>query len=1819
MALTYRTPMEDIVASFEPAVQASIAAKAAIEYKQLEERNFNIANYHMKAEAKQKLSTAGIYLSPFSAIVHSHPVCKTLENHILFTVLPNYINNRFFFVGIKNSKVNLLKSRNSNLDMVSVINRYVTSADKVRYSNDFVVRSSKQIEGLSRHKAVLADVTLKDLVPNLKILKSKHMFLHDELHYWRPKDLITFLEVIKPEVLLGTVVYPPELLVGATSSLNSWCYQFEVKGNSLLFYPDGERSEGYEQPLKGGYLLTTREIILPDGEVYCVDLVCSKFAHHLVSITKGPALTNKYRSFGHFEAVSFSNLLSLSPISQPFFPVSFEVVSKMYRYLRSLKKPDLQSAMAKLSQIIPEPSADEIKFTQEFAELVISCDPMRSLLSVNRLQTFFGRVCLRTLPRWILDRMSLIKAISLDDFVKGLKPFTITLPLKSISFDFIEEIMDWNNLELEKDYDLVQSMEDKFYEGLNCGDELKRIKTRPPAPYSSLLPLQDVEGTNILFLNEADLVRCAARVLIKAFSFNSLSEISVPLISFLCSKIFQSHSILLNLGGLLTNPIFLDKVRARVCAVLTQKFKKPFKFNLVWFLKHSSHRGCQFYLANYVEEPRFAFPLSNLWKTVTHEASVEGKKRNRFKGGTKDDREHNEGDSVKSNELGNAHDLDFENLLEQFGLQDIDPNVIKNLIDIKMGDHELDSNGSETVSLKSDKTNIESDSGVGACEIVHLPSTLPSTAFKELCPYTSLKEFVALKLGYQESTLVEIFKRQCIKELKDCSTQAEVENVLSECSKIFNLDIKVLEKLESHENLRLIEQKITSHVDQKGLRTFFLMLSREADLLEVIPRNICVLQALSDSLGRSISEVFGVLNDVNFKDILKELLQGEGIELNHLENLFNVFGIKATVETDQQTMIMNENGNFTACFKLEGNHLEYLSSPLKSTGLAPFSGKVGPFKFNESVNLVLQNIGTTLPFKAKLSRANLLADCLHSGNTGVLMSELFNKEKHLLNGNLNLNQEPESVEVKVILGTFGVGKSRLFRTLISKARGNQFDFVSPRRALLNEIKAEIELGKDQRERKLRGQQNWFFSTFERFLQRVTYLREDQFVFIDEIQLFPNGYLDLLICLLKVKVNLVVFGDPCQSDYDGEKDRTLLSNITSNIDSLLKSKNYKYNILSYRFENSNFVGRLPCLFAEGRFKKEKQPYLIYNDLEDLSLLPADYSKVILVSSFEEKKIVSSYCPTAKEVLTFGESTGLNFKKGTILVTMISEKTSEKRWVTALSRFKENLAIINATGYSIEGLNSTYRSRFLGKFLTGNASVDDLTPHLPGQPEFVEGFELKVGKDEGIREDKLQGDPWLKSMIDLFQIEDMETEEVSEIAQQIESFKIHLPREELEGTRSRWVHRILNKEFREVRMGSLISDQFTDEHSKQRGAVQLTNAAERFETIYPRHRANDTVTFIMAVKKRLRFSKPHKETAKLNQALPYGRYLLNEFLKKIPLKKNRNNRLMEESRQEFFDKKTSKSAATIENHNVRSCRDWLADVVQVFSKSQLCTKFDNRFRTAKAAQSIACFQHSVLCRFAPYMRYIEKKLHEALPKRFYIHSGKSLEQLNDWVINGDFSGECTESDYEAFDASQDQYIVAFEIEIMKYLGLPNDLIQDYIYIKTHLGSKLGSFAIMRFTGEASTFLFNTMANMLFTFLRYNLKGNENICFAGDDMCSSKRLTVRKEHEGFLKKIKLKAKVQHTTKPTFCGWHLCPDGIYKKPQLVFERICIARETNNLQNCIDSYAIEVSYAYKLGERIMSRMDEEELGAYYGCVRTIIKYKHLLKSDVKALFESLD
>nr|QED43647.1 replicase [Garlic latent virus] len=1920
MALTYRSPVEEVLTSFTTSEQSEIARGAVQGLLKLEEFNHNLFNFALSPIAKQRLCSSGIYLSPFSYVPHSHPACKTLENYNLYQVVCPLVDHRFYLVGIKQSKLCFLKSRNRKMDMVECINRMVTSRDKLRYGNDFVVQAGQSGTVKKNSRTVTFYPELASLVPHEIKFRSRALFLHDELHYWSKESLAIFLDQCSPELLLATVVIPPELLLKAKESMNKWCYEFEVKGPDLYFYPDGVRAEGYIQPAGCVYLLTTNKMITPGGQVYCFDIISSKFAHHVIAITRGEALVKKENSFSNFEAIGSSFASKLLHDDYPCFPISYEVVMKLYTYLSSLNSPDVKSAVAKLRQLVEHPTAFEVQFTIEFANLYIRCGVNLDIFTPST-KTLLLKSLAVLMPALLTKYSKKLMRVSFTSFVSHLKPLSFNVKCETIDL----------KIQAKPCYDrIIPPVIDTLLNRLELGKTFLGNETfsRTPAPYNFVLnetchlhgAPEELLMANMKFLGD-----------LESFTFSSTDQVLAgaatvfrPLYQFLFST----------LGDYCVDYCLMQAVRKQ--RVEKNETTASKVLALPWFANES-----------YGEERMYPAPVFNClehedenWGAAEEVDDVEPMLLNLFNcvcgtGIQWTVAFHVELLNVSMNDRLSNRSATFYSK-GSFGytynggqhighewLDEFDSFLAINGHDLNYFNCVLFQryDGGNGIGFHSDNEELfEKNSRIltvciqGDCEFRFRCAT-GETGFYMEAP----KQFM-MPEGFQEShkhavrgcspgRISATFRRAKISPVDKCVTP-ENEKLDSECSAddssesecfsfidnlgvshtvqnsvnispfvvrkvsgennmcfwnclsfLLNLDASLLKNTLSKglEKLRgvamhatLAEQlapgamaeddvialscqifslEIVVHSLSLGCTTTFATEDAEKriDILHdnehfslLFYKNDCFVSAVAQTFSRDTNEMYRVLAHKKFEELTELLRLGCGLTLEDLEVGFKLLNIKAHIKKDGEYLQINDSGEINGFYSLTDEHL---------VACPPFSKNLFATKtiLNSNEHLavtaikMLQEVGSELIYNASLDRASNFERSLLKGCTGIRSSTLFSG----LSSRLKEGHEDHERPLTTVLGTFGAGKTSLIKRAVVnfKKSGRVVHFVSPRRSLADTLIQSLGLtekqsagadGKNGGKRKgKKNSQNTFVRTFETFLIQNARVGGNDLVFFDEIQLFPPGYLDYASMLLPDTVQFFILGDPLQSDYDSMNDRHVFLGYESDIYNLLKGKEYKYNILSRRFSNKMFASRLPCSFKSECFTTE-EPYIMLQgfgtNLDDIK----NFSEVYLVASFVEKNFVKAHLGENVKVLTFGESTGLTFERGSVFITESALKTSECRWVTALSRFSRNLILINMLDITFESLANQRSTTVLGRFLKGTADPSHTLENLPGKPIAQYGFTHCVGRNLGVREAKLQGDPWLKSEIFLGQEDEMqEIEEVAEVVQK-EIFKTHLPRCDLEGLRAQWNDKILSKEVREFKFRSLVTDQFTDCHSKQKGKI-LTNQAERFETIYPRHRASDTLTFLMAVKKRLRFSKPHLECAKLKEAEPYGKFLLDEFLKRIPLKPHHRHDLMSEALHEFEEKKVSKSAAIIENHANRSCSDWLADVGLVFSKSQICTKWDNRFRSAKAAQTIVCFQHSVLIRFAPYMRYIEKKVLEVLPKKYYIHSGKGLDELNQWVCDNKFHGICTESDYEAFDASQDQYIMAFEIALMEYLGLPRSLINDYKYIKTHLGCKMGALAIMRFSGEASTFLFNTLANMLFTFLRYDLNGHESICFAGDDMCANHRLRINLKHEDFLGKLKLKAKVAFTKRPTFCGWNLTHFGIYKKPQLVFERMCIAKETNNLHNCIDNYAIEISFAYVKGELAVCHMDKEELDAFYNCVRVVVKSKHLLKSNVRELFQN--
>jgi hypothetical protein len=2026
MAFQYRTSAETVLSKFTSEEQSRITKTAVNNFEKKEKFGNEHFAYHLSDYAKQKLSESGVYLSPFSFVTHSHPACKTLENHLLLNVLPSYIDNSFFVVSMKDSKLAYLRNR-SKMTTLQSLNRFVTSKDIFRYGSDnFFIEKAKKKLFSDNYDGT--GTSVKDLIPSVLRVKGRRLLLHDELHYWNLRELDKFLEAVEPEVIVATHIFPKEILMGQTTSLNKWLYEFKIRDDLLTFFPDGRREEAYEQPIDGGMFLHMNNFVTSSGVNYTVSVVYSLYSHSVIQISRCKLKVEKFRHFSGFNATDGIEVTKFGGSIKNIFPVRPELIRKIYLYLRTLKKPDLESAMAKLRQSVDEPSGAEIIFVENFATFLLKHKTSKILIE-DSLFHRVGEFLIEQLPVFLRKHFETYYGDNIAKFIEELKEAEVNIECVTMnpnsgtwvdyfpSIDFLnlnflrkvnlsvnehdakiqkklvqegrsrykyslpyekctklihvidkyEYLRDvifalyerkislkkmrsellhllrvgingknlesfWSNhISRLYENDCIQKLldvlgEEIFLESIHnrekkslCGTGVfsqesverkrvfgeQRILDDVRITYGSVVKdlVNYMSGLNIIkakfdlscsgdelrkkkgdekqiteeSVNDCKVAEIAIEDQMGNFDFSAILEsfkqpgqelevlrkqseelVDVP-ISVDCGFGLGRESVFLT-----SDPV-CDSSKKKVtdstlllhcsCGMGIEKKHAEIEPNLEWGLQFPDQlKGRQVGYYSKKSDDSYSCYGGNkkslAWssdldliiqkcdgKFHNYDSCLAQKCEPETKLNFFPDRElafPKKGEILIVNLVGEAifstacmkGKVDFtlasghffyppSNFLENHKSSIKTSSKVVTLLFINFSSSDAKCSPQRIASKEEERINGElptfSDYQEHYHEIRYGSICQESRRFK-IGDINNFNEFkvtgdgdcfwhcLSCILGGSATELREICKNYLVSNDMNFDSNLQLESKVYAETEVIHLASTVFE-------LKIVcfdsRGQVVEYQPADGVvsRVINLILDHSHFNL-LIPKEGCVVRAIADSLNRDHLDILKVLARKENIEIMDELNEGSGLPTMLLDKVFKTFGIRATVEFENEVVTYNTNGKLFRNFQVFDGHIVF--RPEHNIEGHKKMGSTG-VKVERDVNFgrLMKEVsgGNEINYEVDYNRAKLLQGSFLAGHSGKILSEVFSGQKEWIKEYTN-----HKVKCFVSVGTFGSGKSYAIKQIVKTRDDIDFVIISPRKRLAEQFKMDIGV----RNRWRSGiRNNCDVLTFEVALKRK--ISKGKFVIIDELQLFPPGYFDLL-CIRSKLENVVIIGDPLQSSYDNESDRHLVGELENDLINVLQGNNYKYLIKSRRFKNSLYVNRLPCSFD----RLERYPTIGYDVFDDVSKCAKEIRKgdAVLCSSFDEKTMMYYALGRGKlEVMTYGESTGLTFRKGCILLTQNTALVDDKRMLVALSRFSEEINFINLTGQDFKEFIQSLGSGALYKFCTEKASVSDIKDALPGNPTLVNEYE-KLGSDEVDREARMLGDPWLKTMIFTGQRETV-IEEFNEVNKVVEERALtHLPINGQNSAQARIFDRMKDKSYREVRIGGLQTEQFRDSyHPKDWGRV--SNQCDLFEAIYPRHSGSDTATFLMAARKRLTFADPNVNGKKLREAKPYGVLMFKHFTRFIRLRNNRSETMLAECVREFEEKKLQKAAATIENHSGRSNRDWNIREAFVFMKSQLCTKFDNRFRDAKAGQTLACFSHIVLCRFAPWIRYIEKKVLEVMPQNFYIHSGKNFDQLEAWVLANDFSGECTESDYEAFDASQDATILAFELEVMSFLNVPNDVIEDYKFIKLNLYSKLGLFAVMRFTGEAGTFLFNTMANMCFTFMRYKLRGTESIAFAGDDMCANSRLRVSNEFEHILSRMKLKAKVDYKKEASFCGWTLGSFGIYKKPQLVLERFEISKERGTLSECIDNYAIEVSYGYKLGDKIFDFMSEEEVEYQNMCIRIIIKNQKLIRSNALDLF----
>nr|BBA57163.1 polyprotein [Apple stem grooving virus] len=971
-------------------------------------------------------------------------------------------------------------------------------------------------------------------------------------------------------------------------------------------------------------------------------------------------------------------------------------------------------------------------------------------------------------------------------------------------------------------------------------------------------------------------------------------------------------------------------------------------------------------------------------------------------------------------------------------------------------------------------------------------------------------------------------------------------------------------------------------------------------------KNDCVFRAISAHLG---IETQDLLNFLVNEDISEELLdcidEDKGLSHEMIEEVLITKGLSMVYTSDFKEMaVLNRkygvNGKMYCTIK--GNHCELSSKEcfvrlLKEGGEAQMS--------NENLNAdSMFDLGK---FVHNRERAVKLAKSMARGTTGLLNSfdPTFCKSMVTLS---ELFPENFSSIVGLRLGFAGSGKTHKVLQWINYTPSVKRMFISPRRMLADEVEIQLKGTACQ------------VHTWETALKKIdgTFME----VFIDEIGLYPPGFLTLLqMCafrkivkgqserilkgklneLSKTCLNMRCFGDPLQLRYYSAEDTNLLDK-THELDLLTKTIKHKYLLQGYRFGQwFQELINMPTRVDDSKFSRK-----FFADIS--SVKTEDYG-LILVAKREDKGVFAGRVPVA----TVSESQGMTISKR-VLICLDQNLFAggANAAIVAITRSKVGFDFI-LKGNSLKEVQRMAQKTIWQFIIEGKSIPMERIVNMNPGASFYES-PLDVGNSS--IQDKASHDLFIMPFINLAEEEVDPEEVVGDVVQPIEWFKCHIPVFDTDPMLAEIFDKVAAKEKREFQSILGYSNQFLD---MEKNGCKIDILPFARQNVFPHHQSSDDVTFWAGVQKRIRKSNWRREKSKFEEFESQGKELLHEFISMLPFEFKVNIKDIENGEKSFLEKRKLKSEKMWANHSERSDIDWKLDHAFLFMKSQYCTKEGKMFTEAKAGQTLACFQHIILFRFGPMLRAIESAFLRSCGDSYYIHSGKNFFCLDSFVTRNAhvFDGFSIESDYTAFDSSQDHVILAFEMALLQYLGVSKEFQLDYLRLKLTLGCRLGSLAIMRFTGEFCTFLFNTFANMLFTQLKYKIDPRKHrILFAGDDMCSLSSLKRRRGERAtrLMKSFSLTAVEEVRKFPMFCGWYLSPYGIIKSPKLLWARIKMMSERQLLKECVDNYLFEAIFAYRLGERLYTILKEEDFEYHYLVIRFFVRNSKLLTGLSKSL-----
>nr|CAH2618947.1 replication polyprotein [Broom forkmoss associated tymo-like virus]CAI5383900.1 replication polyprotein [Broom forkmoss associated tymo-like virus] len=847
-------------------------------------------------------------------------------------------------------------------------------------------------------------------------------------------------------------------------------------------------------------------------------------------------------------------------------------------------------------------------------------------------------------------------------------------------------------------------------------------------------------------------------------------------------------------------------------------------------------------------------------------------------------------------------------------------------------------------------------------------------------------------------------------------------------------------------------------------------------------------------------------------------------------------------------------------------------------------------------------------YEPSAPRAKPYVRDLKAGTTGTLLrnegSSQFNVPPNFCRSLDSMvdNYAPRKVLITTVYGAPGSSKSSGILPVLndlSHRRANTWKLALPRVALRTDWQSKLNLGK----------LSWKAGTFE-----TNIFKSGRTLIIDEISQFPPGYVDA--CLIKDASieSVVLIGDVTQGHFhEPNVDATLNLSVS-------EAFYFSTFVDQYRYYSNS----IPRSVASAIGLPTRSSYLGYVRVS----VRAVTTHPIIVASESEQKL---YTSQGYRAFTFGTVQGQRFQDEPVQIVVTQNTAAlvaRGNFCCAMTRSNVGVIFIMAGTVKTSRLLSSdpffaglfcgqnryaYKDLFLSELsgfslmtppnLFDPVALNEASPNaLPFVP--VRPFQMYRGSFTEVELPLERAPPGLSALLSAPPDALPEHPEYSsDVLRGPSTSGFFEPEEYLLSLLGTAPERAAREEYNELEQ----SQQFDDAPWFLR-----KRHTHNIEQLFPRHRASDRVTFSRTLEKRLRFASQATNKQRWHSRSRLGPILFDGWCRTTGVEPDTcpafdpdlYARCILENE---FTKLTKKTQATLMNNADRSDPDWRHTYVRIFLKSQLKVKSELLCTPFKAGQTLASFQDSVILITGPLTRYLTAQCERRYSQKFYYHPGHSPLQLSQWCQEHWEHKELnTTNDYTAYDQSQTGEALALELAICSAFNIPDHVIDYYVELKLGLTCQFGELAVMRFTGEGPTLLFNSFFNAAIIGCQYALPPSTAVCVAGDDCAINGSYQERPGWPSLSRHLTLVAKPEVRKAAPFCSWLLTSDGAIKSPLVVFCKLLIAQDRGEEHLVLPSLLAEVAVGYLCGDHVYKHLTEAELGFHFFLVRHFVTHASL-------------